>query len=139
MVSQCVCLLPSTITSVTDPPKLRCTPACSDVPTKEFILSLNNAKPPKEQFIIEDLDDKRLFVQAKVAEWLEEQIAVWQEQNTYQVGHITHDARPEHQLTLATVSCSGGTRMPAPLPCADHVHASCSPHAVRTPCKQPPW
>ena len=55
------------------------------MPTKEFILSLNNAKPPKDQFIIEDLDDTRLFVQAKVAEWLQEQIAAWQEQNTYQV------------------------------------------------------
>ena len=55
------------------------------MPTKEFILSLNNAKPPKDQFIIEDLDDTRLFVQAKVAQWLEEQVAAWQEQNTYQV------------------------------------------------------
>lgn len=55
------------------------------MPTKEFILSLNNAKPPKEQFVIEDLDETRLFVQAKAAEWLEQQIAAWQEHNTYQV------------------------------------------------------
>lgn len=55
------------------------------MPTKEFILSLNDAKPVNERFVIEDLDDTRLFVQAKVAEWLEEQLAAWQEQNTYQV------------------------------------------------------
>lgn len=57
----------------------------SDVPTKEFILSLNDAKPANERFVIEDLDATRLFVQTKVTEWLEEQLAAWQEQNTYQV------------------------------------------------------
>lgn len=58
---------------------------CSDVPTKEFILSLNDAKPANERFVIEDLDATRLFVQAKVTEWIDEQIAAWQERNTYQV------------------------------------------------------
>ena len=44
---------------------------CSDVPTKEFIISLNEGKPTNERFIIHDLDDTRLFVQPSVVNWLE--------------------------------------------------------------------
>ena len=34
----------------------------SDIPTKEFILSLNAARPADAKFVVADLDDTRLFV-----------------------------------------------------------------------------
>ncbi|CAL5219450.1 g1285 [Coccomyxa viridis] len=55
-----------------------------DVPTKEFIISLNESKPTNERFIIHDLDDIRLFVQPSVVEWLEERLKQFNEENTYQ-------------------------------------------------------
>ena len=57
---------------------------CSDVPTKEFILSLNEEKPTSEKFVIADLDETRLFVQPQVTEWLQQQLAKFQELNTYE-------------------------------------------------------
>lgn len=58
--------------------------ACSDVPTKEFILSLNDSKPTNERFVIHDLDDTHLFVQPTVVEWLEKRLKEFHEENTYQ-------------------------------------------------------
>ena len=58
--------------------------ACSDVPTKEFILSLNSSKATNERFIIQDLDDTRLFVQPTVVDWLEKRLKEFHEENTYQ-------------------------------------------------------
>ena len=57
---------------------------CSDVPTKEFIISLNEGKPTNERFIIHDLDDTRLFVQPSVVNWLEQRLKQFNEENTYQ-------------------------------------------------------
>jgi TFIIH basal transcription factor complex TTD-A subunit len=54
------------------------------VPTKEYILSLNDARPTSERFIIQDLDDTRLFVQPTVVEWLEKRLKEFHEENTYQ-------------------------------------------------------
>ena len=34
----------------------------SDVPTKEFLLSLNAARTPTTKFVVADLDDTHLFV-----------------------------------------------------------------------------
>jgi hypothetical protein len=56
----------------------------SDEPTREFIVSLNEAKPTAEKFIIYDLDDTRLFVQPTVVEWLEQRLKEFGEENTYQ-------------------------------------------------------
>lgn len=54
------------------------------MPTKEFILSLNDSKPTNERFVILDLDDTRLFVQPTVVEWLEKRLKEFNEENTYQ-------------------------------------------------------
>ena len=59
--------------------------SCSDVPTKVFILSLNEEKAGPEKFVLEDLDDKTLFVQPTVVEWLEGKLKEFQDENTYQV------------------------------------------------------
>eukprot|EP00884_Botryococcus_braunii_P004250 jgi/Botrbrau1/13826/Bobra.0056s0068.1 len=55
-----------------------------DVPTKVFILSLNEARQNKDRFVIEDLDETRLFVQPTVIEWLESRLKEFHEENTYQ-------------------------------------------------------
>lgn len=57
---------------------------CSDVPTKEFILSLNEAKATSDKFVIADLDSTTLFVQPNVTEWLTHQLAKFQDLNTYE-------------------------------------------------------
>ena len=54
------------------------------MPTKEFIISLNEGKPTNEKFIIHDLDDIRLFVQPSVVEWLVERLKQFNEENIYQ-------------------------------------------------------
>ena len=56
----------------------------SDVPSKEYILSLDNAKPTSEKFVIADLDPTTLFVQPQVTEWLKEQLAKFHDSNTYE-------------------------------------------------------
>ena len=58
--------------------------SCSDVPSKEYILSLDNAKPTSEKFVIADLDPTTLFVQPQVTEWLKEQLAKFHDSNTYE-------------------------------------------------------
>ena len=50
------------------------------MPTKEYILSLNEGKPTAERFIIQDLDDTRLFVQPTVVEWLQQRLKDFQEE-----------------------------------------------------------
>ena len=50
------------------------------MPTKEYILSLNEGKPTAERFIIQDLDDTRLFVQPTVVEWLQKRLKEFQEE-----------------------------------------------------------
>lgn len=57
---------------------------CSDVPTKEYILNLNESKSTNDRFVILDLDDTHLFVQPTVVEWLEKQLKEFHDQNTYQ-------------------------------------------------------
>ena len=50
------------------------------MPTKEYILSLNEGRPTAERFIIQDLDDTRLFVQPTVVDWLEQRLKEFHEQ-----------------------------------------------------------
>ena len=54
------------------------------MPTKVYILSLNEQKARSEKFVIEDLDDRHLFVQPTVIEWLETRLKEFQDENTYQ-------------------------------------------------------
>ena len=61
----------------------------SDVPLKEFILSLDAAKPRTEKFVIQDLSATRLFIEAKATEWLTQKVQEFQDQNTYQVRRCT--------------------------------------------------
>ncbi|KAK9814821.1 hypothetical protein WJX72_012006 [[Myrmecia] bisecta] len=61
-----------------------------DIPTKEYILRLNEDQPASRKFVIEELDDIRLFVStefpggSKVLEWLQRQLTEFHDQNTYQ-------------------------------------------------------
>lgn len=57
----------------------------SDVPIKEFILSLNNGRPEGEKFIIEELGDTQLFVKSGCLSWLREELEKFQDKNTYEV------------------------------------------------------
>ena len=56
----------------------------SDVPTKEFILSLNDAKATNQKFVIAELGDTRLFVQPRITEWLQQKCQEMLEKNSYQ-------------------------------------------------------
>ena len=58
--------------------------SCSDVATKELILSLNAAKPEKEKFLIFDLDEGHLFVKSEVVAWIQEQLKEYQKKITYE-------------------------------------------------------
>lgn len=55
-----------------------------DVPIKEVILSLNNSRPEADKFILEDLDETRLLVKANCLDWLREELAKFQNKNTYE-------------------------------------------------------
>jgi len=55
-----------------------------DVPLKQFVLSLNEARAPSERFVIADLDDTTLFIQPQAMEFLKEKLEVFTEQNQYQ-------------------------------------------------------
>jgi hypothetical protein len=55
------------------------------VPIKEVILSLNNSRPEADKFILEDLDETRLLVKANCLDWLREELAKFQNKNTYEV------------------------------------------------------
>lgn len=56
---------------------------CSDIPTKVFISSLNDQRERSEKFILEDLDNKHLFVQPTIIDEMEKQLQKFQEENTY--------------------------------------------------------
>ena len=56
----------------------------SDIPSKVYIVNLNQQKESSEKFILEDLDDTHLFVQPTIVEWLKVQLKEFQDQNTYQ-------------------------------------------------------
>ena len=45
---------------------------------------MNEAKPTSEKFVIADLGTTRLFVQPQVTDWLEDQLAKFQDLNTYE-------------------------------------------------------
>ena len=63
------------------------------MPIKEFILSLDAAKPRTEKFVIQDLSATRLFIEAKATQWLTQKVQEFQDQNTYQVRRCTRGNR----------------------------------------------
>lgn len=63
-----------------------------DIPTKQFLVSLNDSLPPKEQFICLDLDDTRVFIRSKRADFVKAELKQWGDKHTYQApqGRLGH-------------------------------------------------
>ena len=59
-------------------------PAGSDIPTREYIISLNARAPDKGKFLLTELDDTHLFVKSEMVPWLREQLQAYQKQITYE-------------------------------------------------------
>ncbi|KAL3143234.1 hypothetical protein ABBQ38_002085 [Trebouxia sp. C0009 RCD-2024] len=64
--------------------------SCSDIPSKEYILRLNEEKSKNEKFLLEELDDTHLFVKHVAVEELQRKLKEFQEQNTYEVPRREH-------------------------------------------------
>ncbi|WIA14222.1 hypothetical protein OEZ86_012737 [Tetradesmus obliquus] len=55
-----------------------------DVPTKEFLVWLNNQnKATKRAFIIKELDDTHLLVKEDMVEFVQEQVKAFNNKNVY--------------------------------------------------------
>ena len=54
-----------------------------DVPTKVFILHLNDEQPPSERFVIQDLDETQLLVQPHRVELVRAEVKKFQERSQY--------------------------------------------------------
>ena len=76
---------------------------CSDVPIREFILSLNNSRPESDKFIIEELGDVQLFVKSGCLDWLRQELEKFQDKNTYEVHQRLQDS---HEGVLHGPSCA---------------------------------
>jgi hypothetical protein len=63
---------------------------CSDIPSKEYILRLNEEKSQNEKFLLEELDDTHLFVKAVAVEHLQKKLKEFQERNTYEIPRREH-------------------------------------------------
>lgn len=57
---------------------------CSDIPMKQFIVSINDQLPNAQKFIIYDLDDTHLFVQPHVADMLQNKVKDFLDKITYE-------------------------------------------------------
>lgn len=55
-----------------------------DVPTKELLVYENNKAPASGKFIIQVLDDTRLFVKADRADYVRSKVQEFNERNVYQ-------------------------------------------------------
>lgn len=62
----------------------------SDIPSKEYILRLNEEKGKNEKFLLEELDDNHLFVKAVAVDTLRQKLKEFQEQNTYEIPRREH-------------------------------------------------
>ncbi|KAK9791174.1 hypothetical protein WJX73_007099 [Symbiochloris irregularis] len=60
-----------------------------DVPTREFIISLNASRSQDSKFLLEDLDDTHLFVKKEKVPWLREQMQDFQSQITFEAPRRT--------------------------------------------------
>ena len=54
-----------------------------DIPTKVFILHLNDEQLPSERFVIQDLDATHLLVQPHKMEMVREQVKQFQEKSQF--------------------------------------------------------
>jgi TFIIH basal transcription factor complex TTD-A subunit len=54
-----------------------------DVPTKQYILYLNELKPVDKKFVLEDLDATHLLVKKKVREEIEGKVEAWMDENVF--------------------------------------------------------
>ncbi|KAL0034047.1 hypothetical protein WJX79_005161 [Trebouxia sp. C0005] len=63
--------------------------AC-DIPSKEYILRLNEETSQNEKFLLEELDDTHLFVKAVAVEHLQKKLKEFQERNTYEIPRREH-------------------------------------------------
>jgi TFIIH basal transcription factor complex TTD-A subunit len=54
-----------------------------DIPTKVFILHLNDEQLPSERFVIQDLDETHLLVQPHKMEMLRREVKTFQERSQY--------------------------------------------------------
>ena len=65
--------------------KLKDSAVCSDVATKELILSLNAQRSDKkDKFLIYDLDEGHLFVKSEEVAWIQDQLKHYQKKITYE-------------------------------------------------------
>ena len=62
----------------------------SDIPSKEYILHLNEQKSKNDKFLLEELDDTHLFVKAVAVEDIHKKLKEFQEQNTYEIPRREH-------------------------------------------------
>jgi TFIIH basal transcription factor complex TTD-A subunit len=54
-----------------------------DVPTKQYILYLNELKPVDKKFVLEDLDATHLLVKKKAREEIEGKVDAWMDENVF--------------------------------------------------------
>jgi Transcription factor TFIIH complex subunit Tfb5 len=54
-----------------------------DIPTKQFIHSLNDNKTTDKKFIIEDLDAEHLLVKESAREEIEREVERWMDENVF--------------------------------------------------------
>ena len=54
-----------------------------DVPTKQFILYLNELESVDKKFVVADLDPTHLLVKEKAKKQIESKIEAWQRENVY--------------------------------------------------------
>jgi TFIIH basal transcription factor complex TTD-A subunit len=54
-----------------------------DVPTKQYILYLNDQEPPDKKFILQDLDTTHLLVELKARDKIERKVEEWLDENIF--------------------------------------------------------
>lgn len=56
---------------------------CCDVPTKQYILFLNELRPIEKRFVLDDLDATHLLVKAKSRAEIERKVEAWMDENVF--------------------------------------------------------
>lgn len=54
-----------------------------DIPTKQYILYLNELKPTDKRFVMADLDSTHLLVKVKARKEIETKVETWQRENVF--------------------------------------------------------
>ncbi|GBG91092.1 hypothetical protein CBR_g51826 [Chara braunii] len=55
-----------------------------DIPMKQYILRMNSEMPNSQKFVLRDLDDTHLFVQANMVTLIKRKVEEFMESNTYE-------------------------------------------------------